>query len=228
VTAVALIVAASCGQEATETGPTLRATGGTSATGPSGDSPTGASGVSVQSPTTRVPAVAGLQLDRARKLLSRAGLRAEVRWRFSTRPEGSTLDQEPAKGSRVAEGSVVVLTIAEPLPLVPDVIGLTVAQAGRALRQAGFEVRLVRSGTAGTPGTITSQTPAAGGGARPGHQVRITTPNCTAGYSPCLPPAPDYDCAGGSGDGPRYTGFVRVTGSDPYGLDADNDGYGCE
>lgn len=52
--------------------------------------------------------------------------------------------------------------------------------------------------------------------------------NCTPGYSPCLPPASDYDCRGGSGNGPRYTGYVRVTGSDPYGLDADNDGAGCE
>jgi hypothetical protein len=47
-------------------------------------------------------------------------------------------------------------------------------------------------------------------------------------YDPCLPPASDYDCAGGTGDGPEYTGPVRVTGSDPYGLDADGDGYGCE
>jgi flagellar hook assembly protein FlgD len=57
--------------------------------------------------------------------------------------------------------------------------------------------------------------------------------NCTPGYSPCLTyhGGADYDCAGGSGNGPYYTtpGVVyRVTGSDPYGLDADNDGYGCE
>lgn len=52
--------------------------------------------------------------------------------------------------------------------------------------------------------------------------------HCTPGYSPCLHPASDYDCAGGSGNGPRYTGTVRVTGSDPYDLDADNDGWGCE
>jgi len=29
--------------------------------------------------------------------------------------------------------------------------------------------------------------------------------SCTPGYSPCLPPAEDYDCAGGSGNGPKYT-----------------------
>jgi hypothetical protein len=59
------------------------------------------------------------------------------------------------------------------------------------------------------------------------------TDNCTSGYSPCLVyhGGADYDCAGGSGNGPYYTvpGVTyRVTGSDPYGLDADNDGYGCE
>jgi hypothetical protein len=52
--------------------------------------------------------------------------------------------------------------------------------------------------------------------------------HCTKGYKPCLHPASDYDCAGGTGDGPKYTGTVRVSGSDPYDLDSDNDGYGCE
>jgi hypothetical protein len=52
--------------------------------------------------------------------------------------------------------------------------------------------------------------------------------DCTPGYSPCLPPAPDYDCANGTGDGPKYTGYVTVTGDDPYDLDADGDGAGCE
>lgn len=53
--------------------------------------------------------------------------------------------------------------------------------------------------------------------------------NCTPGYSPCLPPASDYDCAGGSGNGPEYAyGPIYVTGSDPYGLDSDGDGVGCE
>lgn len=40
--------------------------------------------------------------------------------------------------------------------------------------------------------------------------------------------AGDYDCAGGSGDGPQYTGLVTVTGSDVYGLDRDGDGTGCD
>jgi hypothetical protein len=55
------------------------------------------------------------------------------------------------------------------------------------------------------------------------------TEECTPGYSPCLTPASDYDCEGGGGDGPEYvTGPVQVTGSDPYGLDLDANGVGCE
>jgi hypothetical protein len=53
--------------------------------------------------------------------------------------------------------------------------------------------------------------------------------NCTSGYSPCLSPATDYDCAGGTGDGPKYAqGPIQVTGSDPYDLDSDGDGVACE
>lgn len=53
---------------------------------------------------------------------------------------------------------------------------------------------------------------------------------CDPNYAgACLDPSsPDYDCAGGSGDGPDYTGPVQVVGSDHYGLDADGDGYACE
>ena len=53
--------------------------------------------------------------------------------------------------------------------------------------------------------------------------------SCHPGYSGCLNPnAGDYDCAGGSGDGPYYTGAVRVVGNDVFGLDRDGDGMACE
>jgi len=53
---------------------------------------------------------------------------------------------------------------------------------------------------------------------------------CDPNYSgACLDPyAYDYDCEGGSGDGPEYTGTVTVVGEDHYGLDADGDRTGCE
>jgi hypothetical protein len=45
----------------------------------------------------------------------------------------------------------------------------------------------------------------------------------------CLDPnASGYDCEGGSGDGPDYTGPVTVVGDDHFGLDRDGDGSACE
>jgi hypothetical protein len=53
--------------------------------------------------------------------------------------------------------------------------------------------------------------------------------NCDPNYSGCLNPnASDYDCAGGSGDGPYYTGPVRVLGDDHFDLDRDGDGVACD
>jgi hypothetical protein len=44
-----------------------------------------------------------------------------------------------------------------------------------------------------------------------------------------VPVASDVDCAGGSGNGPKYVrGPVSVIGSDEYGLDNDHDGIACE
>ena len=40
---------------------------------------------------------------------------------------------------------------------------------------------------------------------------------------------PDIDCAGGPGDGPRFQpGPVWVGSDDPFDLDRDGDGWGCE
>jgi hypothetical protein len=54
--------------------------------------------------------------------------------------------------------------------------------------------------------------------------------SCDPNYSgACLrPDVSDYDCAGGSGNGPYYTGRVSVVGNDHYGLDRDGDGVACE
>jgi threonine dehydrogenase-like Zn-dependent dehydrogenase len=53
---------------------------------------------------------------------------------------------------------------------------------------------------------------------------------CDRNYAgACLDPSSsDYDCEGGSGDGPDYTGFVRVVGDDHFALDRDGDGMACE
>lgn len=61
----------------------------------------------------------------------------------------------------------------------------------------------------------------------PGTPEPTVAKDCTPGYKPCLPEMSDYDCKGGQGDGPGYTGRVEVTGTDTYDLDRDGDGFGC-
>jgi hypothetical protein len=69
---------------------------------------------------------------------------------------------------------------------------------------------------------------AAGCGAGSGETA--TNAGCHPSYAgACLDPnSLDYDCEGGAGNGPDYTGEVRVVGDDPYDLDRDGDGVGCE
>jgi hypothetical protein len=69
-----------------------------------------------------------------------------------------------------------------------------------------------------------------GEGAEEADQVEEGASECDPNYSGgCLDPyASDYDCEGGSGDGPKYSGPVTVVGEDHYDLDADGNGVGCE
>ncbi len=59
---------------------------------------------------------------------------------------------------------------------------------------------------------------------RSGRGGNSTGAGCQPGYSPCLPRVADLNCA----DIPASKRPVRVTGSDPYRLDGDGDGWACE
>ena len=192
--------------------------------------------------TVKVPAVEGRNVAAAQSALRQDGFSITVQRSPSGQPTGRVLQQTPRAGTRVDEGDEVILVVAAPLPRVPNVVGSSQKAATKSLEQAGFKVATRTQQTSSAkPGTVVQQSPSGGARLRPGARVTITLAkappkpppssqpsNCTPGYSPCLPPASDYDCAGGTGDGPKYTGPVRVTGSDPYDLDSDNDGYGCE
>jgi hypothetical protein len=80
----------------------------------------------------------------------------------------------------------------------------------------GLGVNLIRDLQSHAPAPVTA--------------ARADASSCAPGYSVCLTPgASDYDCAGGFGNGPRYVnGPIRVTGSDPFFLDLDGNGIGCE
>jgi hypothetical protein len=78
----------------------------------------------------------------------------------------------------------------------------------------------------------------AGGGDATARSGGASPPSAVAAKRSCDPNykgrclrrnAGDYDCAGGSGNGPNYvSGPFRVVGSDPHRLDSDGDGIACE
>jgi hypothetical protein len=190
----------------------------------------------------RVPVVEGLSLARARRELRAAGLEVgDIDRRPSSKRKDTVLKQGIAEGTELESRSSVPLVVAAPLPRVPSVVGKSEASAVTVLKNAGFKVKkTTETRTTGRDEVVLRQSPSGGTPAKANSVVRIvisnvqrppradSSRNCTPGYSPCLPPASDYDCAGGSGNGPKYTGPVRVTGPDPYDLDRDGDGVGCD
>jgi hypothetical protein len=73
------------------------------------------------------------------------------------------------------------------------------------------------SGAGTTPGAGAAAATTRGGGGS-------AAKKCEPGYSPCLPIVADLNCS----DIPDSLKPIRVTGRDPYRLDGDGDGYGCE
>jgi hypothetical protein len=210
---------------------------------------TGATVQKVKVHRATVPVLAGMSLAQARQALRAHHLRGGyVERRPSAAQPGTVLSQGLRSGKQVAWRSSVPLVIAVAFPRLPGTSGRSATEAAAALRGAGYRVRTVeKTVTSGTDGVVLSQNPAGGQPMRPNTLVTIVVAhvvhplvsnsapsssqgsNCTPGYSPCLPPASDYDCAGGSGNGPKYVyGVEHVTGSDIYGLDADGDGLGCD
>lgn len=146
----------------------------------------------------------------------------------------------PADSTTAASVTSARLLLAQRNPALPSVVGKTKAKAVSVLKARGYKVKTkTKTVKRGKNGVVLSQSPKARTRPAPGSTITLTiskvtkstksSSNCTPGYSPCLPPASDYDCAGGSGNGPEYVyGTVQVTGSDPYDLDRDGDGYGCD
>jgi hypothetical protein len=135
---------------------------------------------------------------------------------------------------------------------VPKLVGLRLTSAKAALANRGLRGTVrYRTTSRYRAGTVISQSRRTGAGVLPVSSITLvvakapppppttapppppTAPprNCHPSYPDvCLDPnASDYDCAGGSGNGPKYVeGPIQIEGSDPFGLDADDDGVGCE
>jgi resuscitation-promoting factor RpfB len=208
------------------------------------ETPTSEAVPAVTEPARSVmPQVAGLTRQAAEEALATAGLGVrEVREIPSPQPVGTVLRQGKEVGASVLAGTAIVLVVAAPYPSIPSVVGKSQQGAVSRLQAAGFKVTVTTEArTSGKDGVVLRQSPEGTELAKLGSTITVVvsdvvrpvvappSQNCTAGYRPCLTPASDYDCGGGSGDGPEYAyGPIYITGSDPYDLDADGDGVACE
>ncbi|MBU1494224.1 MAG: PBP1A family penicillin-binding protein [Actinobacteria bacterium] len=106
-----------------------------------------------------VPDVGGAGVDEAVALLEAAGFGIRLSWADAPgRRAGEVLFQVPAAGTTLAGGSDVALTLTGPEPgsEVPDVLGLTVAEARSVLHDAGL-VAVVRLESESDPEAATAR-----------------------------------------------------------------------
>jgi len=130
-----------------------------------------------------VPDLVGMTQQGASSALSQAGLKVGtvVSEQSDKGPAGTVIAQDPAAGKEVAEGDLVALTLssgASPSPAttatVPDVVGLSQADALDALTQVGFTVAVVEESSLTPAGEVGAQSPSAGVVAQLGSRVKIT------------------------------------------------------
>ncbi|TKB24679.1 PASTA domain-containing protein [Desulfopila sp. IMCC35006] len=131
----------------------------------------------VEAESVVVPNLENYQIDQARMLLSRAGLKvgSEKRQRVPNISAGTVIGQNPQPGLRVKKDSAVSLTIAETGVQVPSLVGMPYARALALLREVGLGSgnprRYVRADMA--VDTVISQSPSAGTLVQPGSTVRL-------------------------------------------------------
>lgn len=115
--------------------------------------------------TKPVPSVVRLQVDDARGVLEGQGFVVNaLRKPSDEAEEGVVFAQDPEAGTQAPEGSVVTITSSSgpATATVPDVVGVTVAEATQQLEGAGLVARPSTVPSSQPEGTVVAQSPKAG------------------------------------------------------------------
>lgn len=135
-----------------------------------------------------VPQLTNLtSVDAARVALEDSGLvLGTINEKNSQQPQGYVLRQDPPEGTQLDSGTAVNITVSSGLVKVPQVTGVSEAQARSDLAQVGFDVQIVelQNGSV-SAGTVLAQSPQASELLPRGSVVTITVAT-----SPPPPPPP--------------------------------------
>ncbi len=123
-----------------------------------------------------VPNLIGLlTVEDARRILSDKGLKlgpvAEIE---SDSDKGVVISSDPAAGTAVSAGTDVSLIISSGLKLIPQVVGLSEAQALTDLANLGFQVQILQQVVTDQIGSVIAQAPKPGTKSKEGALVTIT------------------------------------------------------
>ncbi|TFV57559.1 Stk1 family PASTA domain-containing Ser/Thr kinase [Geodermatophilus sp. DF01-2] len=131
--------------------------------------------VGVEPDTVEVPAVVGLDADRAETTLENAGFESVTTEEVdSLRPGGTVTGVEPGEGESVDPSTTITLQVSDGDAEVPDVVGQQQAAATQALRDAGFAVVVPEEVASDQPeGTVIATDPAGGAQATADEQITL-------------------------------------------------------
>jgi hypothetical protein len=149
--------------------------------------------------------VVGMPLREARRAVEEAvdaagqgaTLRVEVVIEYSSEARGTVLASGPAAGVELESGGTVRLTVAEPLPAMPNLVGMAEDRARREIENLGFTVRTKQQvSSSAARGTVLSQSVAPGEQVNPDEVVVVLTlakpPPLTISQEQAIAMAEDY------------------------------------
>ncbi|MFF4988699.1 Stk1 family PASTA domain-containing Ser/Thr kinase [Streptosporangium saharense] len=120
-----------------------------------------------------VPDVLNMTVEEATSALEAKGFKASVQTKVSTRPQGKVFQSDPAAGEKAAKDSTVRIYVPKEAVEVPGVVNLTVEDATRMLKDAGFKPKIVKQPSDLPEGTVLSQAPEAGTKLNPGTTITL-------------------------------------------------------
>ncbi|MER7210594.1 MULTISPECIES: Stk1 family PASTA domain-containing Ser/Thr kinase [Streptosporangium] len=120
-----------------------------------------------------VPDVLNMTVEEATSALENKGFKVSVQSKVSSRPQGKVFQSDPAAGEKAAKESTVRIYVPKEAVEVPGVANLTVEDATRMLKDAGFKTKVVEQPSDLPEGTVLSQAPQAGTKLNPGTTITL-------------------------------------------------------
>ena len=124
--------------------------------------------------TVRVPDVVHDTQSEAAGRLRQRGLVSRIVTRPSVVPVGTVFAEKPSAGTRVTKGSVITLLVSSTAEVtVPDVTGMQASEAVATLHRKGLSTQTATAVSPKAPGTVLSESPAAGNRVAKGSVVTL-------------------------------------------------------